>query len=133
MTVNAKVAGIWLAAVLAWATAGVAQENASQRAPDKAGAPLFEHLGKFHHAVTTSSAEAQRYFDQGLLLAYGFNHPEAVRSFKEAARIDPDCAMAYWGIALALGPNINAPMTEAAVPEAWEALQKARALAPKIS
>jgi tetratricopeptide (TPR) repeat protein len=76
---------------------------------------------------------AQRFFDQGLVLAYGFNHAEAVRSFQEAARIDPDCAMAYWGHALVLGPNINAPMGPEAVPEAWEALQKAIAHKSKVS
>lgn len=88
-------------------------------------APLLEGLGDHHHVIKTQSAMAQRYFDQGLILAYGFNHKEAVRSFKQAALYDPGCAMCYWGAALALGPNINAPMDDAAVPEAWTLLQKA--------
>ncbi len=67
--------------------------------------PLFDNLGTHHHAVTTHSPLAQRYFDQGLRLIYAFNHDEAVRAFKEAARLDPNCAMAYWGIGVALGPN----------------------------
>ena len=100
---------------------------------DEPTAPLFDDLGNHHHQITTRSPKAQRYFDQGLTLAYGFNHGEAIRSFKEAARLDPDCAMAYWGVALALGPNINAPMSDEDVPKAWEALQQARRLAPKVS
>ena len=131
---NARFAGMWLAVMLVPIGGGIAQEALPPPAASyKLGAPVFEKLGTLHHPVTTSSKEAQRYFDQGLLLAYGFNHPEAVRSFKEAARLDPDCAMAHWGIALTLGPNINAPMTEQAGVEAWQALQKARALAPKAS
>ena len=97
------------------------------------GAPLFGDLGNYSHPVTTASKEAQQYFDQGLTLAYAFNHPEAERSFREAARRDPECAMAWWGVALVLGPNINKPMAEEDVPKAWEAVQKARALAPKAS
>src|SRR6266511_1949890 len=96
-------------------------------------APLFKDLGRHHHKVTTRYQLAQRYFDQGLTLCYGFNHAEAIRSFGAAAKIDPDCAMAYWGIACAYGPNINMPMEESAVPKAWEALQKARALRDKVS
>lgn len=96
-------------------------------------APHFKDLGNHHHVITTKSPLAQRYFNQGLTLAYGFNHGEAIRSFKEAARLDPDCAMAHWGVALALGPNINAPMSDEAVPQAWAALQEARRLAPKAS
>lgn len=72
-------------------------------------APLLKNLGTLHVPVTTKSADAQRYFDQGMRLVYGFNHAEAVRSFREAARIDPGCAMTYWGQALALSPNINDP------------------------
>ncbi|MFI5171607.1 MAG: hypothetical protein ACHQFW_04410 [Chitinophagales bacterium] len=76
-------------------------------------APLFDNMGKLHYQVTTKSKNAQRFFDQGLSLAYAFNHQEAARSFKEAARLDSTCAMAYWGWALVLGPNINAPMDPA--------------------
>ncbi|HSF40088.1 MAG TPA: hypothetical protein VLT87_09865 [Thermoanaerobaculia bacterium] len=94
-------------------------------------APLLEGMGKHHHAVTTKSPLAQRYFDQGLTLAYAFNHAEAARSFREAARLDSECAMCWWGVALVQGPNINAKMEEAAVAEAWDALRKAQALAAK--
>ena len=95
-------------------------------------APLFD-LGRWSHPVTTSSPEAQRYFDQGLVLAYGFNHAQAIAAFEQAARLDPDCAMAYWGIALAYGPNINFPMDSTAVRPAWDALQKALERAANVS
>jgi tetratricopeptide (TPR) repeat protein len=96
-------------------------------------APLFNNLGNHHHPISTKNSLAQRYFNQGLIFAYGFNHAEAGRSFREAARLDPNCAMCYWGIAFVLGPNINAPMSDAAVPEAFAALQKALELAPTAS
>ena len=96
--------------------------------PEGAGAPLFNDLGDFDRAITTESELAQRYFSQGLLLAYGFNHAEAHRSFQEASRQDPTCAMCAWGEALVLGPNINKPMDDADVPAAWEASRRALAL-----
>ena len=96
-------------------------------------APLFNNLGDYHHPISTTSKLAQRYFDQGLILAYGFNHAEAVRSFKEAAKLDPNCAMCYWGIAYVLGPNINAPMEAEALIETGQALQKAIALSKNAS
>lgn len=77
---------------------------------DEPIAPKLSGLGDYHYKVSTSSADAQAFFDQGLRLAYGFNHSEAIRAFREAARLDPSCAMCYWGEALALGPNINDPM-----------------------
>jgi tetratricopeptide (TPR) repeat protein len=86
-------------------------------------APVLEGMGEHHRKVTTKSERAQRFFDQGLSLAYGFNHPEALRSFKEAARLDPECAMAYWGWALVLGPNINLPMQAEVVSQAHQAIQ----------
>jgi tetratricopeptide (TPR) repeat protein len=89
---------------------------------------LFKNLGNYHHPISTNNRLTQRYFNQGLILAYGFNHAEAARSFQEAAKHDRNCAMCYWGIALVLGPNINAPMEADALPEAWQALQKAIAL-----
>ena len=70
-------------------------------------APLLSNLGTLHVTITTDNADAQKYFDQGMRLLYGFNHAEALRSFREAARIDDQSAMAYWGQALALAPNIN--------------------------
>ena len=74
--------------------------------------PLYTDLGSWTHKITAASPRAQKYFDQGLTLCYGFNHDEAVRAFREAARLDPACAMAWWGIAYASGPNINLPMDE---------------------
>ena len=96
-------------------------------------APLYENLGDRHHRITTRSPLAQNYFDQGLILVYGFNHAEAVKSFERATQLDPNCGMCYWGIALALGPNINAPMSQDAVPQAYRAVQKAVKLAPQAS
>ena len=81
-----------------------------QPAADGRMAPRLQSLGSHKFPVTTKSADAQKYIDQGMNLAYGFNHAEAGRAFAEAARLDPRCAMAYWGQALVLGPNINAPM-----------------------
>lgn len=96
-------------------------------------APLFDGLGDHQMEITTRSPQAQRYFDQGLTLAYAFNHAEAARSFREAARLDPECAMCHWGIALVLGPNINAPMDPGDVPEAWRASREAQRLAPQAT
>ncbi|HEU5041629.1 MAG TPA: hypothetical protein VFT84_12440, partial [Gemmatimonadales bacterium] len=85
-----------------------------------------------HYKVTAAPA-AQSYFDQGLRLAWGFNHEEAIASFAEAARQDSTCAMCWWGLAFALGPNINAPMDTAAVRPAWEAIQRAQANASRAT
>ena len=95
--------------------------------------PRFDGLGRHHHPITTKWQLTQRYFDQGLTLCFNFNHAEAIRSFEAAAMVDTNCAMAWWGVAFALGPNINAPMEESAVPKAWDALQKAIALKDKAS
>jgi tetratricopeptide (TPR) repeat protein len=94
---------------------------------------LMSGLGRIHHPITTSSPEAQRYFDQGLALAYGFNHDGAIDAFREAARLDPTCAMCWWGIGFAYGPNINAPMGPEAARLAYEATQRAQELAPNAS
>ena len=75
--------------------------------------------------VTTSVPQAQRFFDQGLRLLYAFNHAEAIRAFREAARLDPGLAMAHWGQALALGPNLNAPMTQENGRQAYAAIRQA--------
>jgi tetratricopeptide (TPR) repeat protein len=95
--------------------------------------PIYDNLGSYHMAITVGSPVAQQYFDQGLRLTYGFNHDEAVRSYTEGIREDSTCAMCWWGIAYALGPNINLPMDTAAVRPAWEALQHAVRLAPQVS
>jgi len=91
-------------------------------------APRLQNLGDHKFPVTTSSARAQLFFNQGMMLTYGFNHAEATRSFREVARLDPNCAMAYWGMALVLGPNINMAMAPQAEPQAYELIQKAVAL-----
>ena len=96
--------------------------------------PLLDTLGSHTHPVTTSSPEAQRYFDQGLRFLFGFNHGAAIRSFQEAARLDPACAMAHWGIALANGPHINFPMVPPPAAEmAWTELQLAQQHAANAS
>jgi tetratricopeptide (TPR) repeat protein len=95
--------------------------------------PLMTGLGTAHIAVTTRSPVAQKYFDQGLRLCYAFNHDEAIRAFREAARLDPSCAMAHWGIAYALGPNVNLPVDPDREKEAFAEIGKARALAPKAT
>lgn len=103
--------GLWLLAT------GCSRATESDRSSYELGhttrdgrlSPWLNNLGNFKRAVTTNSPEAQRFFDQGLTLYFGFNHAEAERSFKEAVRLDPSCAMAYWGQALSLGPNINDP------------------------
>lgn len=105
----------------------------------RAGAPLFEGMGDYHRPITTNDAGAQRYFDQGMVLAFGFNHAEAIRSFRAAQRLDPDCAMCFWGEALATGPNINVTSGGMAImsPEsrvaAHAAAQKALSLADRVA
>jgi tetratricopeptide (TPR) repeat protein len=97
------------------------------------GVPLYDNLGTHHFQITTKNNLTQRYFNQGLNLTYGFNHDEAGRAFKAAAKLDPQCAMCYWGAAYVLGPNINAPMEKSLVADAYDLSQKALALAPKAS
>jgi tetratricopeptide (TPR) repeat protein len=102
-------------------------------AADAPGAKLFAGLGDHTHPISTDSTEAQRWFDQGLMLTFGFNHDAAIRAFEEAARHDPRCAMCWWGVAFVLGPNYNAPMGPDATGRALAALARARALAPGAS
>jgi hypothetical protein len=92
---------------------------------EAAATPLYDNLGTLEHPVTTSSTTAQQYFNQGFRLVYGFNHDEAIKSFKEGLKHDSTCAMCYWGVAYALGPNINLPMDTAAARPAYDAAQKA--------
>src|SRR3989337_3219656 len=98
---------------------------------DAKPAVLMSGLGEQHHPVSTKNPEAQRFFDQVFIFIFAFNHDEAVRSFKRAAVLDPNLAMAYWGIALALGPNINLDVDPEREKAAYEAIQKALALAAK--
>ncbi|WOH53678.1 M48 family metallopeptidase [Bradyrhizobium sp. sBnM-33] len=95
--------------------------------------PLWTDIGSTNWKITTANERAQAYFDQGLRLSYAFNHDEARRAFRMAQKLDPDCAMCFWGEALVLGPNINLPMPEDAVAPAYAAAQKAKALAGKAS
>jgi hypothetical protein len=95
--------------------------------------PLWEGLGPLTHKITTANAEAQAYFDQGLRLAYAFNHGEAQRAFRKAQKLDPNCAMCFWGEALVLGPNINLPMQDDAIAPALAAAEQARALSANAS
>ncbi len=102
---------------------------------EKAGAPLFDGMGDFHRPITTSNPYAQKYFDQGMVLAFGFNHAESIRSFRAAQALDPSCAMCFWGEAMATGPNINvtskgrAVMSDADRQAAFAAITRAQALA----
>jgi tetratricopeptide (TPR) repeat protein len=93
--------------------------------------PVLRDIGNASFPVTTKSKEVRRWFNQGLSLCYAFNHDEAVRAFEEAARLDPGCAMAHWGIAYACGPNINLPMDAEHGKRAYEEIQRALTLAPK--
>ena len=111
------------------------KKSADQDKPSPTGAlaPRLQNLGKHTFPVTTKNKQAQLFMNQGLNLSYAFNHAESARAFKEAARLDPNLAMAYWGQALVLGPNINAAMDPANEPIALEAIKKAVALKAQAS
>jgi tetratricopeptide (TPR) repeat protein len=94
---------------------------------------LVTGLGDLHHPVSTKNAEAQQFFDQGLRFIYAFNHDEAARSFQKATELDPKLAMAYWGVAEAVGPNYNDPASEERFKQAHEAIQKAVDLSANAS
>ena len=117
----------------------VANEQGEKPLAQRAGAPLFDGMGDFHMPITTLDPDAQRYFDQGMVLAFGFNHAESIRSFRAAQTLDPLCAMCYWGEALATGPNINvtsngkAIMSPAERVRARTAIDRALALQDGIS
>lgn len=112
--------------------AGLAAQEMQHTGDSKA--MLMPGFGKVHHKISTTNPEAQRFFDQGLNLMYGFNHEEAVRSFQKAAELDPECAMAWWGAGLALGPNINDPdLDPNREKAAFDTAQKAVALESKAS
>jgi tetratricopeptide (TPR) repeat protein len=101
---------------------------------ESASPPPFDGLGGLSRKVTTASPEAQRYFDQGLAFMYAFNHDEAIRAFRRAGELDPKCAMAFWGVAIANGPHINNPVVpEDRAKAAWEALKQAQAAAAGAS
>jgi tetratricopeptide (TPR) repeat protein len=123
-----------IAAVLCLPGCKSAGTPPSATTPPGATAPLFTGMGKHQREITTNSDLAQKYFDQGLNWVFAFNHDEAIRSFEQAARLDPQCAMAWWGIALANGPHINKPdMPAERSRAAWEALENAKTMAPGAS
>ena len=105
----------------------------------KAGAPLFDGMGDHTHPITTNNKYVQRYFDQGLTIDFAFNHAESARSFRAGQTLDPNCAMCFWGEALALGPNINVTSNGSVIMAdqerlaAYEAIQKALSLKNKVS
>ena len=117
--------------VLSSCLSSIAQDHSghSQAKP----ATLMPGLGNAHHPVSTSNPEVQQFFDQGLRLIYDFNHDEAARSFQRAAELDPKLAIAYWGIAEAVGPNYNDPASEDRFKQAHEAIQKAVDLSSNAS
>jgi tetratricopeptide (TPR) repeat protein len=117
------------AALLVACSTQPAPHDHGSAAATTAPPPLFDNLGGHHRAITTTSPKAQAYFDQGLRLVYGFNHHEAQAAFREAARLDPTCAMCVWGIALTYGSNYNSPTDADRERGALAAVSEARTLA----
>ncbi|MES2857916.1 MAG: hypothetical protein V4704_01900 [Pseudomonadota bacterium] len=118
-----------LTLIIATVAACTSPTSRQQVDPARASAvPLFETFGDLHRDIGSPVAAAQRYFDQGLRMSYGFNHEAAGRAFAEAARLDPACAMCTWGQAMVLGPNINLPMDPALAKRANELSKRAAAL-----
>jgi len=110
-----------------------AQVAAATASYEDAEPPLWDNLGSATYPITTRNPQAQAFFDQGLKLSYGFNHAEARRAFRMAQKLDPTCALCFWGEALVLGPNINVPMMPEAQAPALAALKQAQALAAGAS
>ena len=127
----ARLSAFLIAAALlgACSTQPAPHEHAGVAAPPGPPPPLFDDLGRYHRAITTTSPRAQAYFDQGLRLVYGFNHYEAQAAFREAARLDPACAMCAWGVALTYGSNYNSPTDADREQGALTAVNQARVLA----
>ncbi len=120
---------LWVLAAAIVASTGVASATPGAATPSLIPvAPLLQGMRPYHPAAGTKSTLAQRYFEQGMTLAWGFNPAEAARSFEAAIRADPGCAACYWGLAWALGPNINADMDGAAAGRVAKALRRAQAL-----
>ena len=115
--------------VLFSASISAQQSDMQMKMPTEKSVTLMSGLGSLHHPTSTKNPEAQHYFDQGFRMIYGFNHEEAVRSFKRAAELDPQMAMAWWGVAYALGPNINQDVDPDREKSAYDAVQKALSLA----
>jgi tetratricopeptide (TPR) repeat protein len=131
------IAGAPLAVTVAAQEARHPQSSSAHghHAPRKAArdVTLLPGLGNWHHAVSTRAPRAQQFFDQGIRLAYGFNHDEAERSFAEAVQLDSTCAMCWWGVAYAVGPNINLPMTADAERRGLAAIHEAQRHAARVS
>ena len=115
-------------ALIVLSSTTIFSQQPDMKMPAQAPVTLLSGLGSLHHPTSTTNPEAQRYFDQGFRMIYGFNHEEAVRSFKRAAELDPKMAMAWWGVAYALGPNINYEVDPDHERSAFDAVQKALAL-----
>ena len=115
-------------AILLLATAAAEAQQHQHPAATAPPATLVAGMGRVHHAIATKNADAQRFFDQGLTYVYGFNHDEAIRSFRRAAELDPSSSMPHWGIALALGPNINLDVDPEREKAAYDEAQQAKAL-----
>ena len=118
-----------LVAVLALTAPGLVSPQEHSMGGMERRAAILPGLGNYHHAIATKSAEAQRFFDQGLTLVYAFNHEEALRSFLHAAELDPTSPMPLWGIALSVGPNYNMNINAAREGVAYKANLKKRAQA----
>jgi len=114
-----------LVALLAFAGTKASAQDSDLESSSREVVPLYDNLGSFHYDISSSVEQAQRYFDQGMRLYYAFNHAEAIRAFKAAQTADPDCAICWWGEALAYGPNINLPMDEPSAQAAYQAMQSA--------
>jgi tetratricopeptide (TPR) repeat protein len=139
LSVDKRMGLLVVSVVLASSGCGGGADSQSSAKPaqtlaQRAGAPLFDGMGDYYMPITTADPDAQRYFDQGMVLAFGFNHAESIRSFRAAQTLDPTCAMCFWGEALATGPNINvtsngkAVMTPAERADARAAIDQALAL-----
>ena len=130
---------MFLYALVVIAVVSCDNEKNIQDIVTKAGAPLFDGMGDHTHPITTNNKYVQRYFDQGLTIDFAFNHAESARSFRAGQTLDPNCAMCFWGEALALGPNINVTSNGSVIMAdqerlaAYEAIQKAVSLKNKVS
>src|SRR5215472_8620717 len=123
----------WAPFILALCGVISAQQHGSHAQPASKTTTLMAGYGDLHHPVTTGNAEAQKFFDQGLRLIYAFNHEEAGRSFQRAAELDPKLAMAYWGVAEAVGPNYNDPADPGRFKMAHDAIRRAVELSSSAS
>lgn len=128
-----KKTALILTILLAWVTVPAQHGHGSHGASEKKAVWLDDGLGGIDHPVTTKNPEAQKFFNQGLMYLYAFNHAEAINSFCHAAELDPEMAMAYWGVALGLGSNYNITADKAQLTEAYATVQKAISLGSKAS